>query len=354
MTRAVHQILGALHAGDAVGHEASEIQAALRRSGRQSEIFAGHVDASLVGRATRLAEFPAGAAALYHFAPGSAATAVALRASGPLGLVYHNVTPAEFFAPWAPEAARLSALAASELRQLVPKTSVALAHSEFSRADLAAAGFEQAEVVPFPLAAALPQSASPVLGRLWGDGRRTFLCVGRVVPNKRLEAAIAAFAVYRRRHTGHSRLLIVGETQSCPRYASALRRLVADLRLEGVVLTGSASEADLHAAYAAADALLFLSAHEGYGVPLVEAMRRGVPVIACDRGAVGETLHGGGVLLDETNAETVADLMAAVERGGPLRESVLASQARALRAIQGEDYAARLMAALVPLLSEAS
>lgn len=351
---AVHQLLGALHAADAVGHEALAIQAALRAAGRESEIFAGRVDASRIGRARPLAELPEKGAFLYHFAPGSPATAAALAAHGPLGLVYHNVTPAEFFAAWAPDAARLSALAGSELRRLAPRSSVALAHSEFSRGDLAGAGFTRCQVVPYPVPVRSRQAASPVLGRLWGDGRPTFLAVGRVVPNKRLEDTIGAFAAYQRRQVRKSRLLLVGETESCPRYAEALPGLAAELGAEDVILTGRVAEAELAAAYAVADALVCLSAHEGYGVPLVEAMQAGLPVIARDAGAVRETLRGGGVLVASRAPAVVADLMAAVQRGGPLREAVLASQQRALLTIEGEDFAARLLLALLPLLAEAA
>lgn len=351
---AVHQLLGALHAGDAVGHEALEIQAALRATGRESEIFAGHVDASLIGRAQRLSELPDSAALLYHFAPGSPATRVALASRGPLGLVYHNVTPPEFFAAWAPDAARLSAAAGGELLRLAGRSAVALAHSEFSRGDLESAGFARSEVVPYPVPARPQATASPVLARLWGDGRPTFLAVGRVVPNKRLQDVVAAFAAYTGRHAPRSRLLLVGETESCPRYAEALASLAAELGTGDVILTGRVGEAELAAAYATADALLCLSAHEGYGVPLVEAMQAGLPVIARDAGAVGETLRGGGVLVADAGPATVADLMAALQRGGPLRDAVLAAQCRALAMIAAKDYAARLLEALSPLLAEAA
>jgi len=353
--RAVHQLLGALHAGDAVGHEALTIQAVLRRAGCDSEIFAGRIDTCLRQRARPLSERPGrGAAFLYHFAPGSAATGAALGAGGALGVLYHNVTPARFFAGWAPEAARLSAGAPAELGGLAAHAVVSLAHSEFSRADLLQAGFARADVMPYPVPAPKPAAASRVLTRLWDDGRPTFLAVGRVVPNKRLEDAIAAFSAYQRRHTPRSRLLLVGETASCPRYAEALPALAQALGARDVVLTGHVSDAELASAYAVADALVCLSAHEGYGVPLVEAMQARVPVLARDAGAVRETLRGGGALVAEAAPADVADLMAALQRGGALREAALASQGRALAAIESEDYGARLLSALAPLLAAAA
>lgn len=350
--RGCHQLLGALHTGDAVGHEALAIQHALRGAGVASEIYAGRIDDELRGRARPLQQRPQRGACLYHFAPGSPATGAALTAPGPLALVYHNVTPAGLFAGWAAEAARLSALAPSELRQLAPRVKVALAHSGFSRTDLVDAGYGRAEVVPFPVSA--PAPPAPVLARLWGDGLPTFLCVGRVAPNKRLEDVLCAFAAFQRRHVRRSRLLVVGETDSFPRYAAALRRLEARLELAEVWWTGRIAAPELEAAYGAADALLFLSAHEGYGVPLVEAMLRRVPVIARDAGAARETLRGGGALVSAADPEAVADLMAGVLRGGPLREPLLASQERALAALRREDFASCLLRALRPILDEAS
>jgi glycosyltransferase involved in cell wall biosynthesis len=349
--RRLDQLLGALHAADAVGDEARSIQALLRREGFASEIYAGRVDTALAAEARPLQEAPGGPC-LYHFAPGSPATAAALAGGGPLGIVYHNVTPASFFARWSPEAARLSACAPEELRRLAPASRVAVAHSEFSRADLQAAGFSRAEVVPFPVAAPRARP-TPVLERMWRDGRPTFLCVGRVVPNKRLEDALAAFAAYQRRHEPRSRLLVIGETDSCAPYARALAGVASSLGVTDAVFCGRASEADLAAAWSAADAMLFLSAHEGYGVPVVEALQRGVPVIARDAGAVRETLRGGGVLVEDASPAATADLMAAVQRGGPLREAVLAGQARALETHRGEEYAPRFLRAIAPLLEAA-
>jgi glycosyltransferase involved in cell wall biosynthesis len=347
-----HQLLGALHASDAVGHEALAIQAALQGAGLASEIYAGRIDGELRGRARPLEQRPQRGAWVYHFAPGSPATRAALGAAGPLALLYHNVTPASFLARWQLEAARLSAEAAAELRQLAPRVALALAHSGFSRDDLVAAGFGRAELLPFP-DSARRVAACPVLARLWADGRPTFLCVGRVAPNKRLEDVLRAFAVYQSRHGRRSRLVVVGEDASFPRYAAALRRLQGALRLDEVVWTGRIPEPELEAAYQAADALLLLSAHEGYAAPLVEAMLRGVPVIARDAGGVRETLRGGGALLAAADPEAVADLMAGVARGGPLREAVLQTQQRALASRRDEDFAASLLRALGPLLDEA-
>src|SRR6185436_18681463 len=102
--------------------------------------------------------------------------------------------------------------------------------------------------------------------------------------------------------------------------------------------------------YASAHLFLCLSEHEGYCVPLLEAMSFGVPVIAYDAGAVAETLRGGGVLLKEKRPEAVAELIDHLVRDAPLRASVLATQRRALDAVRAIDFDALLLERLAPVL----
>src|SRR5512143_3724160 len=212
--RAVHQLLGALHAGDAVGNEALTIRRHLLAAGLESEIVAGRADAPLVGEARPLRELRAldgpETAWLYHFSPGSPATAAALALEGRLVLAYHNVTPARFFLGWSDELVRLALCAEGELRALSSRTALALAKSRFSLRDLERSGFARCGVLPFVHEPGERPPASPVLRRLYGDGRTNLLSVGRLAPNKRIEELLSAFAVLQRHFVPHSRLLVVG------------------------------------------------------------------------------------------------------------------------------------------------
>jgi L-malate glycosyltransferase len=108
---------------------------------------------------------------------------------------------------------------------------------------------------------------------------------------------------------------------------------------------------DLRAAYAAADLFLCLSEHEGYCVPLVEAMAYAVPVVAFDAGAVAETLRGGGLLLREKDPPTVAETVHAVLTRRELRDAILAAQARAIEQLRRTDFQALLLDRLAPVLA---
>jgi len=354
--RRVHQLLGALHGGDAVGNEALAIRAHLRAAGFESEILAGHVDPALAAEAGPLAEAAAVDRAdsvwLYHFAPGSPATPAALALAGRLIVLYHNVTPAPFFVGWSEELVRLALCAEPELRTLAPRAVLALAKSEWSRGDLERAGFAKSGVLPFVHDLAAPPAPSPVVRRLFDDGRTNLLTVGRLAPNKRVEDLLAAFAVLQRGLLPHSRLLIVG-SRALESYSLALERRARELRLGPVVFLGAVSAGELRACYELADVYLSASEHEGYGVPLVEAMLAGVPVLARDAGAVAETTGGAGLLFRDGDPELVAGLVERLVRDASLRASVLAAQERVAARIRAADFGAALLAALRPALEAA-
>jgi glycosyltransferase involved in cell wall biosynthesis len=181
-----------------------------------------------------------------------------------------------------------------------------------------------------------------------GRGAR-WLAVGRVSPNKALESIVAALAVARAHGDPDATLHIIGKpaTES---YVASLRRYVADLGLAGAVtFAGHASDASVAAAYGGADVLVVTSEHEGFCVPVVEAMSAGVPVVAFDQGAVPEVLGDAGVLVSDKDpyalAASIRDLLADAPRCAALGEA----GARRLAALSLESAADRFVSLLVPL-----
>jgi len=351
--RRAHQLVGALHHGDAVGYEVLALRSRLRAAGVESDVFAGEADARLSAERrppeALLEDAAPHDALVYHFSPGSPAGSAALRWPGRLAVVYHNVTPARFFAAWAPDAARLALAAADELRELAPRATVALAKSAFSRRDLDEAGFARTAVMPYVHSRDGDGGASPVVRRLYGDGKTNVLSVGRLAPNKRLEDVLRAFAAFQRA-VPRSRLLLAGERRP-EGYVHALERLARDLRLRDVVFCGKVEDDELRALYAVARVYVSLSAHEGYGVPLVEAALAGVPLLARDAGAVAETLGGAGVLVGaDAPPAAVASLLERLARDEALRAAVLARQEQLAARVRAMDHGARALEALAPVL----
>jgi glycosyltransferase involved in cell wall biosynthesis len=120
-------------------------------------------------------------------------------------------------------------------------------------------------------------------------------------------------------------LSIVGKP-AIASYDDALHRYVAEMGLaEAVTFAGHASDATVAAAYAQADVLVVTSAHEGFCVPVTEAMAVGLPVVAYAQGAIPEVLGGAGVLVDSVDpyrlAATIAELLADQARCEELAEA---------------------------------
>jgi glycosyltransferase involved in cell wall biosynthesis len=351
----VHQLLAALSYGDAIGNEALAIQRQLRAAGHESDVFAELVHPRVAHLARPLWEHrevsSPESVCIYHFSIGSAAGRLIHGAPDRLVIVYHNITPARFFLGFHPHLAGLCHHGRRELAAFAARTELALGDSEFNRRELEAAGFRRTAVLPIVLDLSLyERPPSPVVKRRFDDGRVNVLFVGRIIPNKRIDDLIRSFAVFQKWLRPHSRLLLVGDTRGFERYFDRLRELVHELGVQEVVFPGHVDDDELYAYYRLADVFLCLSEHEGFCVPLQEAMHFHLPVIAYDAGAVRDTLHGGGLLLQDRRPELVAELLDRVTRGGPLRRAVLESQARAVAGIRATDFGALLRTRLGPVL----
>ncbi|MBK5254633.1 MAG: glycosyltransferase [Vicinamibacteria bacterium] len=348
--RAIHQVLAALAYGDAIGNEALAIRDHLRGRGFESDIFAEKVHSKMTGLARPLSEYEgaaaSGALCMFHFSIGSAASSLVYHRTDPLICVYHNITPPEFFFPFHPHLARLCHHGKRELAAFASRSALGLGVSEFNRRELQAQGFQPTGVLPIVIDwSRYDEEPSPVmLQRLSGFSGPTILFVGRIVPNKKIEDLLASFAAFQRHHHTESRLLLVGDTTGHERYLRRLLESVRSLRLRNVVFTGQVTQADLIAAYRSSEAFLCLSEHEGFCVPLLEAMHFGLPVLAYDAAAVSETMAGGGVLLDDKDPTLVAEALALAVQKGDFRKAVLASQALTLQAAKAIDFGARLEA----------
>ena len=353
--RRVHQLVAALSYGDAIGNEALAIQGHLRRAGFESDIFAERVHPRMAHLARPLWEYGEVSSpetvCLFHFSIGSAAGRLIYHAPDRLVTIYHNITPADWFLGFHPHLAGLCHHGRRELAAFASRTELGLADSEFNRRELEAAGYLQTAVLPIVLDLDdYRRPASPVARRLYDDGRVNVLFVGRIIPNKRIEDLIGVFALYQRHVEPRSRLLLVGDYRGHERYYDRLQERVRRLGADEVVFTGHVDDDDLRSYYSAGDVFLCLSEHEGYCVPLIEAMAFGLPVIAYDAGAVAETLRGGGILLREKPPEVVAELLGRIHEDGALRATVLRTQERALAAVRAIDFSSLLQERLAPVL----
>jgi len=266
---------------------------------------------------------------IYHHSIGSELTPDAVAHAGPKLLVYHNVTPPEFFAPYRPEFAALLAQGRVELAKLAPSFPHAVGDSTLNAEELAQAGFRDPGVLPIAVDPEVwNEPADPIWMDRLQDGSRNLLFVGRVVPNKRHEHLIGLLAQLLA-HEPRARLVLAGPEAPDDPYASCLRLLAARLGVaERVLFTGVLTSAQLQACYRTAHLFVSLSEHEGFGVPLVEAMWFDVPVLAYGVTAVPETLGGAGLQIREKRWPELAALAARMLSDPALREALLRTQRR--------------------------
>jgi L-malate glycosyltransferase len=362
VTGAIHQFVPMLHRGDAVGRHTLRLREVMAARGIRSQIYVETDDPDTASETRPFASYADeaehGDVLVYQFATASAIASWLQARAEPLVVNYHNVTPPEFYAPWDNGMARHQLRAQVELRALAPHAALGLAVSAFNEAELRAAGFGTTAVVP--PAAIVPTGAA---GRGGPAGRgddgpaptapprpgARWISVGRLAPNKRIEYAVMALLVTREHHDARATLEVVGRPV-VPAYTEALHRFVDQVGLhDAVTFHGALSDAELATTLAASDVLVLTSQHEGFGVPVIEAMTLGLPVVASEAGALPEVVGDGGLLVDAADPWALAGAVAAV-RGDPGLAERLAEAARrrvaALDLPTAGDRAIDLVAAL--------
>lgn len=344
----INQWVPAAHGGDAIGNSARWMRQMIREAGHQSDIFALTIDDERLGDVRRFAdpESRAGDVTIFHFALPSPMTAAFASLGGARILQYHNITPASFFAPYDPQLFRLASVGRQELQTLAGRVDLALGDSEFNRQELEALGFSPTGVLPIAVDTARITGAPrrPALEKILSDGLINILFVGRIVPNKRIEDHIRLAELYKRYVDSYYRFIFVGRHEGVPRYYAAIRALILQYRMlpERFLFTGAVSDDDLAAYYRWADVYVSLSEHEGFCVPLVEAMAADVPVLAYAAGAVPETLGGAGILFAPKDLEVAAEMAGTLVYDRAVRREVIEGQRRRLADFAPSRIEARL------------
>lgn len=317
----VHQFTAVLAGRDAVGQHTVGVDRVLRSMGCVVENFAAHVntDAEMPAHNFRdHGRFAPPDLIIYQMSTGSPVAEYLLECDSRLVLNYHNITPARSFEPWEPHIGAELDAARRQLSRLARHAHSAIAVSHYNAAELEALGMEQVTVAPVLWRPPRVRRALP-----FADLSPRLLFVGRIAPNKRHEDLIAMVAILRDRRPDVVLDLVGGA--SSERYAAAVRELVERLELtDAVRFHGSIEDAALDQLYAEAAVYVSASEHEGFCVPLIEAMAAGLPVVARDAAAVPETLGDAGLLIEGPNPVALATAVDRLLGDGPLRSSMSA------------------------------
>ena len=358
--RAIHQFLPTFADRDAIGGHVREIQRLLASRGIASEVFSEDIHPEMRSAARPFDALATMArdrstALLYHASTGCRNFDALLGWEGPLFVDYHNITEPAFFERWSPAASDNMRLARRQLAQLAPVCDLAMAHSRFSARELAALGFPEAAIVPIIVDfshydAASDRRTAARLAKAKAAGGAQWLYVGRVAPNKCHHDLIGAFAIYRAVFDPLARLCLVGGATS-ESYWAALESLCRELELRDCVeFTDTVTPGVLLAHYRAADVFVSMSEHEGFGVPLLEAMHFHIPVVAYAAAAVPETVGGAAVLLDTKDPVSAAAAAHRVIADRDLRRALVEAGEARVRDLSFANTTRAMTAAIATFL----
>jgi glycosyltransferase involved in cell wall biosynthesis len=305
VTDGIHQTLVTAAPGDAVTNSALQIRHLLGTMG-PSEIFARHIHHDLADVVLPLEAYgslrhrPQDALTIVHLSMGDPDWfSWVLDLPGDMAVSYHNMTPHQYFEAWDPQTASHLHFGRSTLGVLAERSILTMADSEYNGSELEALGFRNIRVAgllldPSHLVAVRPDKA--VLDATLSRGGATLIHVGQMYPHKRADFLLASFRRLLSTHPDTT-LVLAGNTR-LPEYRRAIHDYIDDLGLsDHVIVTGSISAESLSSYYRSADVMVTASEHEGFCVPLVEAMAFGIPIVARACAAVPETTGGCAVLV---------------------------------------------------------
>ncbi len=357
----VHQVLPSFSTRDAIGAHALQVQQLLRDEGHTSELLVEHAPgAGLQARVQPLDSWaPDGPTVLvYQASVGSGVASWLEQRPEPLVVNHHNVTPPEFFARWEPAVAPGLRAGRYQLADLAPRCDLAIPVSAFNARELRGLGYDHVETAPLLLDLAdLGRAPDPAtaarLARNRPAGSSHWLFVGRIAPNKAQHNLVKALALYRRTYDAHATLTLVGAS-AADRYLRAVKDYVHELDLDDAVeLTGSVPRAVLTAHYLAASVFVCASEHEGFCVPLLEAMATDTPIVAFAAGAVPETVADAAVLLGSSAPAVLAAAVHRVVTDDGFRARLVARGRARLADFELAKTRARFLEVLEPVLERA-
>jgi glycosyltransferase involved in cell wall biosynthesis len=342
----VHQFHSGTATGDAITQQLLDLRERLRALGYKSEIFAEHIPRDLADEIQSIDRY-AGTAddvLLVHHSIGHTAFDLLMRIPSKIVTVFHSITPAHFFDDVGLQ--NFIHLGFDQLRTLASRSVCGIADSNHNRREMLDAGFQSVRVLP--VRTDFREARASGVGR--PEGASDWLFVGRIVPNKRQVELVRAFAFYQRAFNPHTQLRLIGDT-SMAAYVSAVRTEAHRCGVsERVAILGKVPEAVLWESYGRSGHFVCLSDHEGFGVPLLEAMASGLPVLARAAAAVPETMGGAGVLLLDDELWTAAGVAAALDRDRDLKSRLVSDQMRRIAQIEEFDVDAVLSGAIAECL----
>jgi glycosyltransferase involved in cell wall biosynthesis len=332
---AIHQIVPNMRSGDAIGNTSLSLQRVLQSIGFESEIFRESCTPDLEDSTRPAAEYldvsSADNIVFFHYSIGSDLNRFVYNLPDNVVIIYHNITPHEYFVDIHNHVVGELYHGRKQLNAFASKAIMGLGDSEYNRLELEEAGFQNTDLLPLVVSFDdLDAKPDPVMMEMLDDHKATFLFVGRVVPNKALEDLIILYAHYKKYVSHDSRLIIAGDWAGFETYYNYLMKLAYTIDLPDFTMTGRVDFSQLIALYKSAAAYISTSQHEGFCLPLLEAMHFDIPVMALDKAAVAETMGGAGVLAKSVDIPEMAEMLNLMVEPGIFRNRLIEGQQKRL------------------------
>ena len=352
------QALATISFGDAVSNDVINLKKVIEKMGFETQIYAENIDGRLpYGTAehyNNLCELGTEDIMIFHESVGTDLNEKIRHLKCHLIIRYHNITPPNFFFQYNMGAYKLSEVGLAQTRKLADVAEYAIAVSEFNKNDLIKMGYQcKIDVLPvvIPFEDYEKKADIPTIAK-YNDDYVNILFVGRIVPNKKHEDIIRIYNFYKKMINKRSRLIFVGNYEGMENYKKRLDQYIKELDVDDVIFPGHIKFNQILAYYKLADIFICMSEHEGFCVPLVEAMKFKVPIIAYDSCAVPDTLSDGGILVKNKNEKEIAFLIDTILSDNVLKQKILSNQSRVLEELQYDTISDKFESLLMGFIDE--
>lgn len=356
--RKVIQLLPTLAYGDGVGNDTLAMDAILKEMGYSTKIYAENLDSriknGLADNVENMPKLKKDDVIIYHLSTGTALNESLKNYPGKKVVVYHNITPSHFFKGYSCFAEELCAWGREGIRQLGEVAEYCLADSAYNKSELVEAGYAcDIDVLPILIPYEdYEKEPDATVMKQYADDWVNIVFVGRVAPNKKQEDIIKTFYYYKKYINPKSRLILVGSYGGMEKYYEKLKKYVEELELDDVIFTGHTKFNEILAYYRTADVFLCMSEHEGFCIPLLEAMYFGVPIVAYADTAVAETLGDAGLQMKEKDCKVAAEMIELLMKKQELRDRIVEIQKRRLKDFDYQETKEKFIGYMKKFLGE--
>lgn len=337
------QILVTLAYGDGVGNDVLAIDRIIRECHYTTKIYAENIDprihSELVENINKLPALKDEDIIIYHLSTGTDLNYRLKELKGKKILVYHNVTPPEFFKEYSILSYNLCADGRKAIERMKDIPDCCWADSGYNRQELIDAGYH-CKIKTIPILIPFEdykQSPDQAIINKYKDDHVNIIFVGRIAPNKKQEDVIKTFYYYQKYINPRSRLFLAGSYSGMEKYYEKLTQYIDALQLENVYITGHIKFPELLSYYHIGDVFLCMSEHEGFCIPLVEAMYFDIPIVAYSATGVEDTLGEAGMRMKIKDCREAAEMIDLLMQRNTLRNAIIQEQQKRLREFSYES-----------------